>query len=112
MNGKDLISRAFAAISLAGVMFLAGGCSTTTSYGVDREIVQVGKRAEPPEGVVRYCWEEPMVRHVKQNPGLDIDGKWYNPSYIAVREVRQGKWRPCSSADMQREEGGGKEHVN
>ncbi|MFN8391985.1 MAG: hypothetical protein U0136_16970 [Bdellovibrionota bacterium] len=51
--------------------------------------------ARVPAGVVRYCWEEPMVQLEPNGPGVDAEGYWYHPSYLAVREVRQGKWRPC-----------------
>ncbi len=57
------------------------------------QTLAVGNRV--PQGVVRYCWEEPMVEFEPNGPGVDASGKWYNPYYLAVREVRQGKWRPC-----------------
>ncbi len=65
--------------------------------------VSVGSQpAEVPPGVVRYCWEEPMVTFEQNGPGIDQEGHWYHPSYIAVRQVRSGKWRPCE-AEIERE---------
>jgi len=53
--------------------------------------------AQPiPPGVVRYCWEEPVVEFQENGPGLDADRRWYVPSSVAVRMVKQGRWRPCS----------------
>ena len=57
--------------------------------------VAVEQPAPVPPGVVRYCWEEPVVKFERNGPGLDVEGKWYHPYYVAVREVRQGRWRPC-----------------
>lgn len=57
--------------------------------------IVVDKAAQVPPGIVRYCWEEPMVQFEPNGPGLTADGYWYQPSYVAVRKVRQGKWRPC-----------------
>ena len=51
--------------------------------------------ARIPSGTVRYCWEEPIVDFEANGPGVDIEGHFYHPSYLAVREVRQGRWRPC-----------------
>jgi len=83
---------------LALVMALYG-CAPAKPKIVERQIVYgdniVGIPPKVPAGVVRYCWEEPMVDFEPIGPGLDNEGKWYNPAYIAVREVRQGKWRPC-----------------
>lgn len=59
------------------------------------QYVSIERPARIPPGVVRYCWEEPMVEFEPNGPGLDVEGKWYHPSYAAVREVRQGRWRPC-----------------
>lgn len=57
--------------------------------------VAIDQPAPVPPGVVRYCWEEPIVQFERNGPGLDLEGNWYHPFYIAVREVRQGRWRPC-----------------
>lgn len=48
-----------------------------------------------PPGVARYCWEEPIVEFQENGPGLDADKQWYVPSSVAVRMVKQGRWRPC-----------------
>lgn len=61
---------------------------------VEDQTLAIGNRI--PKGVVRYCWEEPMVEFEPNGPGIDATGNWYNPHYLAVREVRMGKWRPCS----------------
>ena len=55
----------------------------------------VDRPAQVPPGAVRYCWEEPIVQIEPNGAGLDGDGIWYHPSYMAVRQVRQGRWRPC-----------------
>jgi hypothetical protein len=49
-----------------------------------------------PPGVVRFCWEEPVVEFQENGPGLDADRKWYVPSSVAVRMVKHGRWRPCN----------------
>ncbi len=72
------------------------GCGIISPRKPDVTYVTKVVEASPPPGVVRYCWEEPMVQLEKNGPGLDVEGKWYHPSYIAVREVRNGKWRPCT----------------
>lgn len=66
----------------------------TLSEQMAREVV-IGREGEPPAGVVRYCWEEPMVVSQVQNPGIDPDGEYYLPAAVVTREVRMGKWRPC-----------------
>ena len=58
--------------------------------------VVIDRPAEIPPGVVRYCWEEPLVQFERNGPGVDAEGEWYHPFYIAAREVRQGRWRPCA----------------
>lgn len=65
---------------------------TPTTYTV------IGQPAEPPAGTIQYCWEEPKVMYEQNGPGLDAEGKWYNPSYVAVREAKQGHWVPCKDA--------------
>ena len=60
------------------------------------------RAATIPPGVVRYCWEEPIVALEQNGPGLDADGHWYHPHYTAVREVRQGRWRPCRTPKSER----------
>lgn len=78
------------------------GCSTLSNlFGPEQvEMGAVEYRNPPaPEGVIRYCWEEPMVDYQRVEPGLDNEGRWYRPAHIAVREVKMGRWRPCKSVD-------------
>lgn len=75
------------------------GCSSQDGLDPEKENIEYvfeGRPATPPAGVVRYCWEEPIVAYEPNGPGVDAEGRWYHPSYIAVREIRQGRWRPCS----------------
>ncbi len=85
-----------AALCLVSGSFFSG-CSTTPPGHVQPETryISVERPAKVPPGVLRYCWEEPIVAYQQQGPGLDIEGRWYSPSYVAVKEVRQGRWRPC-----------------
>jgi hypothetical protein len=80
-------------ISLLAVLV---GCSTNERKLPELREVVFAKEAPVPEGVVRQCWEEPLVVTEQNGPGLDAEGQWYHPSYTAVREVRQGRWRPCA----------------
>lgn len=77
------------------ISFAACSASSVPEEEAETRYVVVQKPARIPPGVVRYCWEEPMVVLEENGPGLDADGRWYRPSYVAVREVRQGRWRPC-----------------
>lgn len=104
-------SSPFSALKRLGFVILAallltslGACSASSSAEKSSTIqashgaVAIQRTAadpSPPAGIVRYCWEEPMVGLQKNGPGLNPEGTWYNPSYIAVREVRLGRWRPC-----------------
>ena len=77
---------------------LAGGitgCAEKVGITPETQYIAFEEPARVPVGVVRYCWEEPMVQLEPNGPGLDEEERWYHPSYLAVREVRQGKWRPC-----------------
>ncbi len=56
-----------------------------------------GIAAPIPSGTEHYCWEEPIVVFEQNGPRVDEEGHWYHPDYQAVREVRQGRWRPCSA---------------
>ena len=49
----------------------------------------------PPEGVVQYCWEEPIVKPEKVDAGVDSRGNWYLPAHTSINEVKMGRWRPC-----------------
>lgn len=105
----------FRVFCLAVFSGLSVGCSATTELApaqseplaidainteMREETLAVGNRV--PAGVVRYCWEEPMVEFEPNGPGVDAGGKWYNPYYLAVREVRMGKWRPCKPVSENR----------
>ena len=81
-------------IVLALVAAGAFGCNNNR-INPETEYLTTEVPARVPPGVVRYCWEEPIVQLEPNGPGLDAEGRWYHPSYLAVREVRQGKWRPC-----------------
>ena len=80
---------------------LLTSCSTKSMFNETPEVqtVYVGydSPAPIPPGVVRYCWEEPVVEFQENGPGLEADKRWYNPSFVAVRMVKQGRWRPCRS---------------
>ncbi len=78
------------------LVLIFSGCSNKEYIEPTTEYVVLDRPSEIPPGVVRYCWEEPMVQYEPNGPGLDVDGEWYHPAYMAVREVRMGKWRPCS----------------
>ena len=80
----------FFAILAAGAI----GCSSER-ITPETEYLAMELPARIPPGVVRYCWEESMVQLEPNGPGLDEEERWYHPSYLAVREVRQGRWRPC-----------------
>lgn len=89
-------------VKLLALSLLLGNFGCVNQQSTSRQEVLYSRPAAPnhavvPEGVVRYCWEEPMVRYEKQGPGLDTQGHWYHPAYVAVREVRMGKWRPCDA---------------
>lgn len=76
--------------------FLVVGCSSNEGrIRPETRYVVYDKPATVPPGVVRYCWEEPMVQLEQNGPGLDSDERYYRPAYVAVREVKQGRWRPC-----------------
>ena len=90
-TGVDCLLRraAVACILLAGI-----GCAKNRIIPETRYLSEEFT-ARIPAGVVRYCWEEPMVQLEPNGPGIDAEKYYYHPSYLAVREVRQGKWRPC-----------------
>ena len=58
----------------------------------------IAQPAAAPEGVLKYCWEEPIAEVEKVRPGVDFRGEYYRPAHNAVRKVRAGKWRPCASS--------------
>ena len=64
----------------------------------DREnidFVYVGHNPPVPDGVQRYCWEEPVVEVQQQGPGVNSAGTSYYPSSVVARQVKKGRWRPC-----------------
>lgn len=86
--------------ALVLITSLVSACSTSnidSTENVQTVYVGYNSPAVIPPGVVRYCWEEPIVEFQENGPGLDSDKRWYNPSYTAVRMVKQGRWRPCKS---------------
>ncbi|MCC6934044.1 MAG: hypothetical protein IT292_12470 [Deltaproteobacteria bacterium] len=83
----------FLAVIFSGMSLALTSCSPSNI--AEPDTARVIYEPTPPEGVVRYCWEEPIVDEEKVDAGLDSEGKWYNPGHVAIREVRMGKWRPC-----------------
>lgn len=72
------------------------GCTTQQdTIRPETQYVVVDRPARIPPGVVRYCWEEPMVQYEPQGPGLNEEKTWYAPAHMEIREVRMGRWRPC-----------------
>ncbi|MDR2338334.1 MAG: hypothetical protein LBE20_06820 [Deltaproteobacteria bacterium] len=79
---------------------LLGGiaCSSDTQSTIPKVSMYIGTEdiePNPPEGVVQYCWEEPLVIEQKVNAGVNTDGRWYLPAHKSINEVRMGRWRPC-----------------
>jgi len=95
MNMK--LKKTLNAMILIAAIALLTACSNNQVGMVQPETkyIVLDKGAVVPPGAVRYCWEEPMVEVYKEEPGLDSDARWYKPAHIAVREVKQGRWRPC-----------------
>jgi len=97
------------AIIISMTLFGLVGCSKEPP--LEPEVIVIkktevrGTPAPVPEGVVRYCWEEPMVSVENRKPGLDRKAQWYRPAHIAVRKVREGRWRPCQPAVSRAEVG-------
>lgn len=101
-NNRLIMGNIFDIVVRTGVVLLftalLSGCSGSHfSSSPEPQTVYVAyDSAQPiPPGVVRYCWEEPIVEFQENGPGLDADKKWYVPSSVAVRMVKQGRWRPC-----------------
>lgn len=74
------------------------GCARQGYVQPSAEYVTLEDAAKVPPGAIRYCWEEPIVELEPNGPGLDPAGEYYHASYLAVREVREGRWRPCRHA--------------
>jgi len=73
---------------------LSVGCHRNRAPITQTEVVY--ETPPPPEGTEKYCWQEPKVVIEKNGPGVDEQGHWYHPPYNAVREVKMGRWVPCS----------------
>ena len=95
-------------LSLSVIALLGVGCAGSKKV-VEREPLEsdirvrtsspiVGEVPPPPAGVQRMCWLEPQVTEEQKGPGLDSEGKWYHPSYKAVRLANSGRWVPCEEA--------------
>jgi hypothetical protein len=86
-------------LCISAVLFGGLACSsnetTVSKPNVPMYIGIEEVEPNPPEGVVKYCWEEPLVIEQKVNAGVNTDGKWYLPAHNSVNEVRMGRWRPC-----------------
>ena len=88
--------RDLSVLIMIGLSFTAMACSNREGMITPQtHNVVIERSAKVPPGIDKYCWEEPIVEFEPIGPGLDVEGKWYYPSYLAVREVRQAKWRPC-----------------
>jgi hypothetical protein len=93
---KNALNRSNILLALLALAVIPG-CASAPKGTIKPETryIVLDRPAVIPPGVVRYCWEEPMVQIENVGPGLDADERWYQPSYAAVREVKQGRWRPC-----------------
>jgi hypothetical protein len=92
---KNALNSIFLLLAL-GFLFCLASCSAKTQeIKPETRYIVLDKAAPVPPGVIRYCWEEPMVELEPIGPGLDSDERWYQPAHIAIREVKQGRWRPC-----------------
>ena len=92
----NCLKRILVCITFLLICFCVVSCRAKTEpliEGVD--YIYVGEEAKAPEGVVRYCWEEPIVAFEKNSPGVDGRGDWYVPEHTRVHMVRGGRWRPC-----------------
>ncbi len=100
-NLKVLLCISFCIVSLTTI-----GCSNSTKSRValqdQTNIHLVAKRAPIPEGVIEYCWEEPLVKFEEYGPGVDTRGHWYHPAYTASHEVKLGRWRPCQQVESEK----------
>lgn len=78
---------------------LSSACATKSIVAGEENVqtVYVGYNSEAPvpPGVARYCWEEPVVEFQDNGPGLNGDKTYYQPSFVAIRMAKQGRWRPC-----------------
>ena len=93
------IRTAIGSMACVVTLLTSVGCSSPklpeTQKIVQAEPEVVAVERQPPPGVERMCWVEPEVALESNGPGVDAAGRWYHPSYKAVRQVRGGYWRPC-----------------
>ena len=97
-------NKLFLILCFSSILAVCSGCSMG-SKSANKELEWsspqiatahvIGREGRQPEGVVRYCWEEPIVDVQKVGPGVNSDGHWYYPAHLQVREARMGRWRPC-----------------
>jgi hypothetical protein len=85
-------------VALALSLVTTISCARQKYVQPSAEYVTLEGAAKAPPGAIRYCWEEPIVELEPNGPGLDPAGEYYHASYLAVREVREGRWRPCRHA--------------
>ena len=102
MKPRNILRQSSCLAALFATGCWASGCASPFGYvKPETRYVALEQPAPVPPGVVRYCWEEPMVQLEPNGPGVDTDNKWYHASYIAVREVKQGRWRPCRPVESE-----------
>ncbi len=99
---RIFFSRLLRSLKVVVLAVVGSTCFVNCSSKLDPEkeyvdYYYVGQPAQPPSGVLRYCWEEPIVDYESQGPGVRDEGRWYNPSAVVVRQVRAGRWRPCET---------------
>ena len=95
---RYLSSQRFLIVLVSALLIATIGCASKKYVQPSAEYVTLEQSAKVPPGAIRYCWEEPMVELEPNGPGLDPAGEYYHASYLAVREVREGRWRPCRQA--------------
>ena len=95
LSGEKLSASAASFFTVIAVLVLGSTGCASQRIEPETKFVAIEEKARIPAGVLRYCWEEPMVILEPNGPGLDESEEWYHPSYLAVRESRQGRWRPC-----------------
>ena len=93
---KNMVARhGLNLIAILCIMTSLVSCSSPTRATVDSRGYFEQADPVPPEGVVQYCWEEPLVNTETVNAGVDSRGNWYIPAHTSINEVKMGRWRPC-----------------
>ena len=96
----SMVARPLSVVIFGLSLFCVTGCVTSKPEPevvvLRPEPAYVGLEREPPPGVDKMCWIEPQVNYEANGPGVDAEGKWYHPSYNAVRQVKGGRWVKCS----------------